>query len=59
LNSSDREKQLSLSLNNNYSNYGYLYSGDGVNAFYENVFDDSSATKDTCGYSCFKNEVGN
>jgi hypothetical protein len=58
LNSSNGEKKLSLFLNNNYSKYGYLYSGDGVNAFYENVFNDSSATNDTCGYSWFKNEVG-
>lgn len=58
LNSSNGKKKLSLFLNNNYSKYGYLYSGDGVNSFYENVFNDSSSTKDTCGYSWFKNEIG-
>jgi hypothetical protein len=58
LNSSNGEKLVTLSVKNNYSNYGYLYSGDGFNSFYENVFNDSSVTKDTCGFSWFKNEVG-
>jgi hypothetical protein len=58
LNSSNGEKKLSLFLNNNYSKYGYLYSGDGFNSFYENIFNDSSSTIDTCGYSWFKNEIG-
>ena len=52
------EKDISFSLQNNYSRFGFLYAGDGFNPFYNNVFYDSSATNDTCGYSWLKNEMG-
>jgi len=55
---SNGEKQITLSLQNNYSRYGFLYAGDGFNPFYNNVIFDSSATNDTCGYSWLKNEMG-
>ena len=52
------EKQVSFSLQNNYSRYGFLYAGDGYNEFYQNVFYDSSATNDTCGYNWLTNSLG-
>lgn len=52
------EKQVSFSLQNNYSRYGFLYAGDGYNEFYQNVFYDSSATNDTCGYNWLANSLG-
>ena len=52
------EKQISLALQNNYSRYGFLYAGDGYNEFYQNVFYDSSATRDTCGYKWLVNSLG-
>ena len=52
------EKQVSFSLQNNYSRYGFLYAGDGYNEFYQNVFYDSSATNDTCGYNWLVNSLG-
>lgn len=52
------EKDISFSLQNNYSRFGFLYAGDGFNPYYNNVFYDSSATNDTCGYSWLKNEMG-
>lgn len=52
------EKQISFSLQNNYSRYGFLYDGDGYNEFYQNVFYDSSSTNDTCGYKWLANGLG-
>jgi hypothetical protein len=50
--------QISLALQNNYSRFGFLYAGDGYNEFYQNVFYDSSATIDTCGYKWLANSLG-
>ena len=52
------DKQISLALQNNYSRYAFLYAGVGYNEFYQNVFYDSSATRDTCGYKWLANSLG-
>lgn len=56
--SSNGEKAFMISIKNNYSRYGYAYNGDGVNPFYENVYYDSLATTDTCGYNWLTNKFG-
>jgi hypothetical protein len=52
------DKKISLTLQNKYSRFGFLYAGDGYNEFYQNVFYDSSATIDTCGYKWLANSLG-
>lgn len=56
--SSNGENKLLISIKNNYSRFGYAYSGDGANPFYENVYYDSLATTDTCGYDWLTNKLG-